>query len=114
MVMTAKWPMEPAHTSVGVMAPVRISRPRNSRAHQPVLTVSHRYRVGMVTASTRTPRSVSPLTGCRPKPIRSPRIRAIPTWKQVLFLHIGDLPLSKRVQKSREHGWGCRFPCSLL
>ena len=31
--------MEPAHTSVGVMAPVRISRPRNSRAHQLVFTI---------------------------------------------------------------------------
>ena len=77
MVITEKWPMEPAHTSLAVMEPVMISMPRKRSEVQWVFTVSHRYRVATVTARTRTPMSVRPLVVGTPKLITRPNTSAI-------------------------------------
>jgi hypothetical protein len=66
--ITTKFPIEACHTDAGVIVPEAMIRKGNRIQVQWVFRVIHKYIVGIVTASTLTPASVScPSCGCNTK-----------------------------------------------
>ena len=86
MVITAKCPIEPAHTALGVIAPVITRSPKKSSEHQLVLTVSQRYRDGTVTANTWMPSVVMPFSGLIKNAISSPSTSAMLQCRYIFLL----------------------------